>query len=88
MSSGLILLPLAQPLLPPYQPVLTLLLPYFLPVWYRAFSDKVQHRLRRLHGDSLPRPISPFTSAPLFLQRSVNGRQTPDEAPRVGGGSC
>ncbi|KAK0240316.1 hypothetical protein EDD85DRAFT_950149 [Armillaria nabsnona] len=29
-----------------------------------------------------PRPISPFTSAPLFLQRSVNGRQTPDEAPR------
>ncbi|KAK0459548.1 uncharacterized protein EV420DRAFT_272427 [Desarmillaria tabescens] len=29
-----------------------------------------------------PRPVSPLTSAPLFLQRSVNGRQTPDEPPR------
>ncbi|KAK0210577.1 hypothetical protein DFS33DRAFT_1483647 [Desarmillaria ectypa] len=29
-----------------------------------------------------PRPISPLNPPALFLQRSVNGRQTPDEPPR------
>ncbi|KAK0199215.1 hypothetical protein DFS33DRAFT_1388913 [Desarmillaria ectypa] len=81
MSSGLILLPLAQPLLPLYQPVSTLLLLY--PSQFSIWSLQTRFNIISVIFTETVSP-SHFTFNPpaLFLQRSVNGRQTPDEPPR------